>query len=148
MAVEPGFTKWAAIKFLPVLAKTEKSCYLLSGSRPAPNIYFFSTIWCFLYRLVGDYKFYWGWSVSSDILKVPLNLSTIEWFNMLFSISWGACFSFCGGSFDKDSLKELSFGGNFPDSLREGNFFGTCYFWNKDFIVFFFWPKILLVFVF
>lgn len=57
VAVDPGFTKWAAIKFFPVLASTEKSCSLLSGSKPAPNISFFRTIACFLYLLVGDSKF-------------------------------------------------------------------------------------------
>lgn len=44
VAVDPGFTKCAAIKFFPVLANSEKSCYLFKGSKPAPNIYFFNTI--------------------------------------------------------------------------------------------------------
>jgi hypothetical protein len=57
VAVDPGLTKWAAIRFLPVLARTEKSCYLLSGSNPAPSIYFLRIIGYFLYLLVGDYKF-------------------------------------------------------------------------------------------
>jgi hypothetical protein len=49
----PGFTKWALIKFFPLLAKIEKSCYLFKGSIPAPNIYFFIPILCVLYLLVG-----------------------------------------------------------------------------------------------
>ncbi len=113
VAVEPGLTKWAAIKFLPVFAKTEKSCSLFKGSKPAPNIYFLSTIWCFLYLLVGDYKFYPFWSASSDILNVPLNLSMIEWFKELLSISCPFV-SFGAGSLT-DSAKEESAGGSFPD---------------------------------
>jgi hypothetical protein len=54
VAVDPGLTKCAAIRFLPVLASTEKSCYLFNGSRPAPNIYFLRMMGCFLYLLVGD----------------------------------------------------------------------------------------------
>lgn len=147
VAVEPGLTKWAAIKFFPVLAKTEKSCYLLSGSKPAPNIYFLRTIWCFLYLLVGDSKFSAGCSTYYEILNVWLNLSTIEWFNTLFYIYW-VCFNFWGGSLDIDSFNDPSGGGNFPDSFNVGSFFGICYFWNSDFIVVFFWPKTLLVFIF
>lgn len=48
-----GLTKCAAIRFLPVLAITEKSWSLLSGSRPAPNISFLIAMGCFLYLLVG-----------------------------------------------------------------------------------------------
>lgn len=114
VAVEPGLTKWAAIKFFPVFAKTEKSCYLFSGSRPAPSISFFNTIWCFLYLRVGDYRFSTGWSAYSEILNVWLNLSTIEWFKTLFSISW-VCLIFWGGSLETDSTKDPSAGGSFPD---------------------------------
>ena len=95
VAVDPGFTKWAAIKFLPVLANTEKSCSLFKGSKPAPSISFLRIIWCFLYLLVGDYKFYP--LAYYDILKVPLNLSTIEWFKELLSKSW-PCLAFGFGN--------------------------------------------------
>jgi hypothetical protein len=88
VAVEPGLTKWAAIKFFPVLARTEKSCSLLSGSSPAPSISFFSTMGCFLYLLVGDYRFSPLCASSSETLNVLLSLSTIEWLSILFYISW------------------------------------------------------------
>jgi len=51
--VAPGLTKCAAMRFLPVLAITEKSCSLFKGSSPAPNIYFLIAIGCFLNLLVG-----------------------------------------------------------------------------------------------
>lgn len=51
--IAPGFTKCALIRFLPLLAKIEKSCYLFKGSIPAPSIYFLIPILCVLYLLVG-----------------------------------------------------------------------------------------------
>ena len=82
-----GFTKWADIKFLPVLANTEKSCSLLRGSNPAPSISFFRAIGCFLNLRVGLSISLLS-SPSSAILNFSLSLSTIEWSNPLFS-----CFS-------------------------------------------------------
>jgi hypothetical protein len=126
VAVDPGFTKCAAIRFLPVLARTEKSCSLFKGSRPAPSIYFFRTIGCFLYLRVGDYKFYPLCSAYYEILNVLLNLSTIEWLSTLFYIS--GCLSLGAGSLPTESFSELSAGGSLPDSLSVGNFLGNCYF--------------------
>ena len=51
--VAAGFMKWAFIKFLPLLARMEKSCCLLRGSIPAPNISLLIPILCVLYLLVG-----------------------------------------------------------------------------------------------
>jgi hypothetical protein len=57
VAVDPGLMKCAPISCFGFPAKLEKSCYLLSGSKPALSISLSSGFDPFLYLLVGDYKF-------------------------------------------------------------------------------------------
>lgn len=126
----PGLTKWAAIKFLPVLAKTEKSWSLFRGSSPAPNISFFSDIWCFLYLLVGlsTGSPWYSSSYCSLILNLLLNFSTIEWSKGWFGFSdislllVRGCWAWY---LEKLSLNEEE-GSSFlsDDSLRVGSFLG------------------------
>ncbi len=131
--VAPGFTKCAAIKFLPVLAKIEKSWSLFKGSSPAPSISFFNVIWCFLYLLVGLYAGspWYSSSSCSLILNFLLILSTIEWskgwlfsngFSIISLLLVKGC---CDWYFEKLSLNE-DVGSSLlsEDSLSVGSFFG------------------------
>lgn len=86
----PGLTKCALMRFLPLLANIEKSCYLFKGSTPAPSISFLIPILCVLYLLVGlstgCYSTCW-FTYRNVLLNFDTNEKVFPWFIVYYGLN-------------------------------------------------------------